>query len=133
MIRIAFGMCAPDEKLFRKAHPQRRNQRYVHEIVPQSTLLVRTATVLHSIERTCGFAYDPLECVTVKSIAAWRDQRLERMAMPGVLRELDLLAALLEIARTERAGFITTRHSLLSARLRSLPSVPDERPTQRFS
>jgi integrase len=75
--------------------------RYVNEIVPETPLLLETERGLHAIERNCSFAGDPLERVTVESISAWRDERLERTAKPAAVNELDLLTAMLEIARTE--------------------------------
>jgi integrase len=76
--------------------------RYVNEIVPETPLLLETERGLHAIERNCSFAGDPLERVTVESISAWRDERLERTAKPAAVNELDLLTAMLEIARTRR-------------------------------
>lgn len=75
--------------------------RYVEEIAPEVPLLQATEKGLRSIERTCSFFGDPLERLTTESISVWRDERLEQISAASVANELNVLAVILEIARTE--------------------------------
>jgi integrase len=114
MAHIAFGSPLPERVLHMTCHSSTTQSglgtkrtlkdvinRYESEIAPESPLLMEAARGLHAIERTCSFAGEPLEHMTAESISAWRDERLECTAMSGAVRELDLLTAIIEIARTE--------------------------------
>lgn len=102
--------------------------RFIDEITPEFPLLQAVEKGIRSIERTCAFVGDPIERLTTGLICAWRDERLERVGAASVANELDVLAVLLEIARTEW-GWLQHNPALAVDR----PRPPKEERVRRVS
>lgn len=77
-------------------------QRYMEEVSPTKRGGRREQICLIAMRRDADFPHGELMCnLTATHFAAWRDARLKQVQAGTVLREISLVSALLERARTE--------------------------------
>ncbi|MEM5384127.1 tyrosine-type recombinase/integrase [Paraburkholderia phymatum] len=93
--------------------------RYTDEFIPRKRAAVSISKTLHEIGLSCAFLGDPLERLSVELISEWLTQRLSGIATSHATYELNLITALLEVARAEW-GWIQNNPALLIAR----PRIP---------
>ncbi|MBP0589266.1 tyrosine-type recombinase/integrase [Paraburkholderia sp. LEh10] len=93
--------------------------RYTDEFMPEKRGAASIAKSLHDIGLSCPFLGDPLERLTVEIISEWLAQRLSGIAASHATYELNLVTALLEVARAE-LGWIKNNPALSIAR----PPIP---------
>jgi integrase len=81
--------------------------------------MVHISRGLHAIEVNCKFLGDPLERLSVNLISEWLAERVSEVAASHATYELNLITALLEVARAEW-GWIQNNPALLVTRPRIL-------------